>query len=439
MPQLQIIFRRVRLVLGLSLLFLAGTAARGPGVASAQGDEPDVDEQTVVTSRRSNSLREGPGSFHKVLAVIKKDVPLTVLDRNDGWIRVELPDERTGWIAEVSVRPGPDKAVSPGDIPKKWVKTEATETEVAAAIRGFRMHASTLDDKDVDRLITALRKRPSISPENLEHFRTPLQKPAGRADLELDDLNMDLSTYDPTVKEQRMGFAVAARLAARGLVEAPQVRRYLTLIAEHLTEGTRYYNLSFDVLVLNGEGPDAFACPGGTIFLTRGVFMHFDNEAQLAGLLAHEIGHVIRQHGSAELEKRSVRRRADKAFAELEEATGEGKGKYETVEERLDSLTQKSYERVVNDRLLAYEKEADRIAAALLAESGYAPSGIVNAAQHIAALRSQSPDLFDHDYLEKKNIRERLRRVRSFVQTRASQEGGRRLPQRFQAYAKEVR
>lgn len=445
MRYMQIILYQCLVVLGVSCVLLGSAAQFGANVAMAQEDDSselleEKDGQAVVTTRRNNSLREGPGSFHEVIVVIKKGVPLTVLEQKRGWIRVELPDERTGWIAEVSLRSGADeKDVSPGTVPEEWVRTEATETGVTAAIRGFQMRAENLDQKDVDRLRAFLRKSPSVSPEEVEQFRTPLRNWIGRIDLDLSDLEKDLAPYEPTVEERRVGAGVAARLAAKGLVEAPSARRYLTLITEQLTRNTPYYNLNFDVLILEGEGPDAFACPGGIVFVTRGVFSHFEDESQLAGLLAHEIGHVVRHHGKVEREEREPKIKAEKAFEELEQETEDKDERYEEVEERLNSLMQESYERVVNDRLLEYEMDADRIAASFLAEAGYAPKGILEAAQHIAKLRSEDPGLFEHNYLEEENIRKRLKKIRLFIEAHEETEVGKHLPNRFRAYAEELK
>ncbi len=444
MKYTQLILYRCLFVLGVSCLLLGSVVPFEVKTVMAQEDPPSESiekegtKQTVVTARQNNSIREGPGSFHEVTVVIKKGVPLTVLNRKGGWIRIQLPDDRTGWIAEVSVRSDADEGDgSPGTVSEEWVQTEPTETGVTAAIRGFQMRADNLAQKDVDRLVDFLEKEPPISTEDVEQFRIPLRDRMDRSRLDLSDLGVDLPAYDPTVEERKVGFAVAARLAGKGLVEAPRVRQYLALLTEQLTGSTPYYNLNFDVLILDEAGPDAFACPGGIIFVTRGVFNHFEDESQLAGLLAHEIAHVVRRHGNAEREERDVKIEAEKAFAELEQETENDDDRYEQVEERLNSLIQESYERVVNDRLLAYEMEADRIAASFLAEAGYAPRGILEAAQHIAALRSDDPDLFEHDYLEEENIRKRLKEVRSFIRTEGATENGRHLPDRFRAYAKE--
>jgi SH3-like domain-containing protein len=407
----------------------------------AAGDSAESrDDDVVVTARQSNYVREGPGSYHKVVVVVKKETPLAVLERKGGWIHVRLPDDRKGWISKTSVREGQSReAVTTEDIAEEWASTEATQTGVAAAVRGFQMHADGLEEGSVEALMAYLRDTPTLTEDDLEHFRRPLRS-ADRADLDVGDLDLDLEPYDPSVEERQVGMAVATRLVSKGLVRAPRVQRYLMLLTEQLTAETPYYDRNFDVVIIEGAGPDAFACPGGTIFITRGIFTHFGTEAQLAGLLAHEIAHVVRHHGMAERSEREVKRKSQSAFAELEQATGDDSEKYEQVEEDLAAMMRKSYRRVVNDRLLKYEKEADRIAAVFLSEAGYSAMGIVRAVENIATLRTNDPDLFDEDYLSAKNIQERLRRVEQFVEENGGNEGeGLRLERRFEAYKNELR
>ncbi len=399
-------------------------------------------ESTVVTARRNNYVREGPGSFHKLVVVVKKDVPLQVLGEKNGWLRVQLPDERTGWMSRTSIYQGdavPD--VSTQELGEQWTTPEATDTEVAAAVRGFQMRAEGLSDGSVEALTAYLQERPVYGENEVEQFQRPVEaSQRGSSSLDLGDLDVELAPYDPSIDEQKVGLAVGARLASRGLVDAPKVRRYLSLMAVHLTEDTPFYDWNFDVVIVEGEGPDAFACPGGVIVLTRGVFAHFRDEAELAGLLAHEIAHVVRHHGRKELGEREVKRKAEDAFAELDQMTDDERedDPYAQAEEDLDRIMRESYERIVNDRLLEYEKEADRIAAAMLGEAGYDPRGLLDGVGHIAALRSSNPDLFDSDYLQVQNIRDRQEHIRTFLEREGAGKGA-RLPSRFSAYAKDVR
>jgi predicted Zn-dependent protease len=76
-------------------------------------------------------------------------------------------------------------------------------------------------------------------------------------------------------------------------------------IASRSTAGQTPYRFSFRVL-RDAETVNAFALPGGPIFITRGLLQRFENEAQLAGVLAHEISHVVARHSAAQIAKNQL-------------------------------------------------------------------------------------------------------------------------------------
>jgi len=83
------------------------------------------------------------------------------------------------------------------------------------------------------------------------------------------------------------------------LVTDPQVTRYVSDLGRRLTgfaPGNTDYPWTFKVV--NSQDINAFALPGGFIYVNRGVLEAADDEAQVAGVMAHEIGHVVMRHGT---------------------------------------------------------------------------------------------------------------------------------------------
>src|SRR5580700_2704814 len=86
---------------------------------------------------------------------------------------------------------------------------------------------------------------------------------------------------------------------------SPKVDAYLAelgskLIAKLPTAGVEY---PFEFHCVNDKAINAFALPGGFVFVNRGAIEAADNEAQLAGVMAHEIGHVVLRHGTNQVSK----------------------------------------------------------------------------------------------------------------------------------------
>jgi predicted Zn-dependent protease len=83
-----------------------------------------------------------------------------------------------------------------------------------------------------------------------------------------------------------------------GAYEDPELQAYVTRIGERLAAVSEMPELDFTFTVLNSDVINAFALPGGYVYITRGLIALADNEAELAGVVAHEIGHVTARHSA---------------------------------------------------------------------------------------------------------------------------------------------
>jgi predicted Zn-dependent protease len=109
-------------------------------------------------------------------------------------------------------------------------------------------------------------------------------------------------------EEVKLGKEYDAEIIAEfGLYDDPEVTAYVNQVAQKVLleshmrrEGTdpKFKNTPFTFRVLSSPVVNAFALPGGYIYVTRGLLTHLNNEAQLAVVLGHEIGHVAARHGS---------------------------------------------------------------------------------------------------------------------------------------------
>jgi predicted Zn-dependent protease len=83
-----------------------------------------------------------------------------------------------------------------------------------------------------------------------------------------------------------------------GAYDDPQLQAYVTRIGNQLKAVSELPDLDFTFTVLNTDVVNAFALPGGYVYITRGLVALADNEAELAGVMAHEIGHVTARHSA---------------------------------------------------------------------------------------------------------------------------------------------
>jgi predicted Zn-dependent protease len=88
-----------------------------------------------------------------------------------------------------------------------------------------------------------------------------------------------------------------------GVYNDPELQRYVESIGLRLAKASERPNLPWHFAVVDEPAINAFALPGGYIYVTRGILPFLDDEAQLAGVLGHEIGHVTARHSAQQYTK----------------------------------------------------------------------------------------------------------------------------------------
>jgi len=98
-------------------------------------------------------------------------------------------------------------------------------------------------------------------------------------------------------EEHAIGRQIAGNLlGAAPLVADAGLQRYVNQVGQWVADGSERPDLPWRFGVIDSEDINAFAAPGGYVFVTKGLYKKLQNEAELAAVLGHEIGHVVRQH-----------------------------------------------------------------------------------------------------------------------------------------------
>ena len=150
-----------------------------------------------------------------------------------------------------------------------------------------------------------------------------------------------------------------------GIYPDPAVQNYVQDIGMELVRHTDRPNLPWRFRVLNSDQVNAFALPGGFIYITQGLLGSLENEAQLASVIGHEIAHVDHRHSVQQLQ-RSQLIGGGAALAGLISGSGAGADASSLVA----GLALMSYSR-------GQEKEADLSGLNYIARQGYQPRAIV--------------------------------------------------------------
>jgi len=190
----------------------------------------------------------------------------------------------------------------------------------------------------------------------------------------------------PRKKEIQLGEELSAGLlGAVKLVNDKQAHAYVNNLGRWLAEQTsrKKKKWPWRFGVLDTDTVNAFAAPGGHVFITRGLFVLLESEAELAGVLAHEMGHVIKKHHLQALQKNSqsdlftdlLASSSKKNKAAVKALTGAGMQLYARGLERGD------------------EFEADRLGVVIAARAGYDPFALLNALTTVDSLDPHNPNL----------------------------------------------
>lgn len=193
-------------------------------------------------------------------------------------------------------------------------------------------------------------------------------------------------------EEIAIGRTAGAQLVGTyGLVDEPALQAYVNRVGLWLAMHTEREDLDWHFAVLDDDGVNAWAAPGGYVFITRGMLALLENEAELAGVLGHEIAHVVRRH---HLE--AVRSRAGlDTVLQLGRAVYSARAGEEAV---LDQDTLERLEGAVGD---LYEQglsredefEADRLAMVIAARGGYDPFAYPAVLQRMQGLQREGTAL----------------------------------------------
>ena len=166
-------------------------------------------------------------------------------------------------------------------------------------------------------------------------------------------------------KEGQIGFGIAATVAGRyPLSQDRDLNRYVNLVGQAVAQQSiRYGEVPFRFGVLDTEDVNAFAAPGGYIFVTRGALGLMETEADLAGVLAHEVAHVDQKHVLDEIRRSSVMQSVQ------EEAQLEGP--------ILDQLAELGGSMLFTGLSREDEMESDSLGVLYATATGYEAAGLV--------------------------------------------------------------
>lgn len=171
--------------------------------------------------------------------------------------------------------------------------------------------------------------------------------------------------------EQELGKEAAEQVAqSMGLTDDPKLKAYVEAIGQRLAEQSPRKDVPYEFHVVEMQEPNAFALPGGYIYVSRGILHILNSEAELAGVIGHEIGHVAARHSARRISMAAP-------FAIVGGIVSGVTGIVSTrLGQALGAIPMLAGGLVIQPYSRGQENDADKIGVKLAAESGYDPVGL---------------------------------------------------------------
>ncbi|MCH2548022.1 MAG: M48 family metalloprotease [Alphaproteobacteria bacterium] len=183
--------------------------------------------------------------------------------------------------------------------------------------------------------------------------------------------------YTPN-EEIALGLQAAPHMIAQhgGLLPDPQEQAIIDRVGERIVNNSSAANTEWQFefhLLADAEMVNAFALPGGQVFLTTGLYKRLQSEDQLAGVLAHEIGHVIARHSAQQVAKQQLSQGVTQATV-----IASGEASAGAAAHMIGKMINMRYGR--DDEL-----ESDELGVRFMVESGYDPNALIGVMEILAA------------------------------------------------------
>lgn len=162
-------------------------------------------------------------------------------------------------------------------------------------------------------------------------------------------------------------------LGAAPLVKDPELQKYVNQVGRWVASQSERPYLPWHFGVIESEDLNAFAAPGGYVLITKGLYRQLKTESELAGVLGHEIGHVIKKHHLKLLQKQQL----------LNLGAGLLSGKLGKENPTVQKVIGSGAEISARSLDKSAEYEADRLGVILAGRAGYEPFGLPEVLQTI--------------------------------------------------------
>src|SRR6476660_6479106 len=207
-------------------------------------------------------------------------------------------------------------------------------------------------------------------------------------------------------KEIALGKGLAMEVERQAkIVDDPVIAEYVNRLGQNLVRNSDA-KVPFTIKVLDSEEINAFALPGGFFFVNSGLILKADTEAELAGVMAHEIAHVAARHGTKQATRGQVMEMATIPLIFMGGWTGYG------IRQAANILIPVGYLTFSRE----FESQADLYGLEYMYKSGYDPGAFVDFFEKIQSLEKKKPGTISKFFSSHPPTDNRIKNAQSEIQ-----------------------
>lgn len=192
------------------------------------------------------------------------------------------------------------------------------------------------------------------------------------------------------------------------ILQDQEITEYVNKVGQRVVRASARQDLPYHFKVVNSKEINAFALPGGFVYINAGALKAMDNESQLAGVLAHEVGHIVARHGVKRIQ-------ASIGTSRLFEIIFQGK-----TGNKRDVIAKQAVSLAMNLVMLGHgrqaEFEADELSVNFTYQSGYNPGGMIEFFEKLKATEKREPSKLKHLLASHPPTSERIERVKAKIE-----------------------
>ncbi|HEU4391031.1 MAG TPA: M48 family metallopeptidase [Blastocatellia bacterium] len=191
------------------------------------------------------------------------------------------------------------------------------------------------------------------------------------------------------------------------VLDNPALTSYIDRIGQSLVQKSGRPNIKYQFKVIDSPDVNAFALPGGFIYVNRGLIEASTTESELAGCLAHEVNHVVARHSAAQIQRAQM---AQLGVGVLGSVLGGGtKGQLGQMATQM--VAQGTFMKFSRDA----EREADRLGAKTMYDAGYDPAGMISLFEKLEQLQKTHPNSVEKFFASHPSPAERIDNVSALI------------------------